>query len=235
MFKVNNYVKRRIFIAVAIILLVIFLQYIGIGKYLSLEKIQANKEHLQSFVANNYLFSVAMFTLFFIFCSFFSIPVTIILNLVAGFLFGTIAGTIYVNIGTTVGCVLAFLTFRYLLGFLVRERYREKLKKFDKHIKKYGHSYLLSLQIFPATPMFLINVLAGLTNLSVWTFAWTTSLGILPGSLVYIYSGKQLGEIESLKDIVSWPVILALVFLGLLAFLPVLVRKFNHKKFPVVD
>lgn len=219
-FNVNNH-KYKIFTTILFVLFILALRYFGVGKYISLERIQENKRYLMQMVSQHYIFAVLIYLLIFTVASFLSIPITIILNLVAGFLFGAVTGAVYVNIGTVLGSTISFLMFRYLLGDFVRERYAEKLKAFNAHIKKHGYRYLLSMQIFPATPTFFINTLAGLTPVSLWTFVWTTSLGIVPGSFVYTFSGQQLSKIESTADILSWQIIVALVLLGLLSLLPV--------------
>jgi uncharacterized membrane protein YdjX (TVP38/TMEM64 family) len=81
------------------------------------------------------------------------------------------------------------------------------------------------LRLIPAFPFFLVNLVSGLTRISVGTFIAATSIGILPGSFVYAYAGRQLGMINSLREIASPPVLLAFTLLGLLALLPILYRK----------
>jgi len=234
MSKFNNYFnthKIKILIAIWLVLSVIILRYMGIGKYMSLENIKAHTEYIKNFIADNYVLSVIIYITILIAASFLSIPITVMLNLVAGFFFGVFAGALYANIGTVLGASLSFLTFRYLLGNFVREKYADKLKDFNAHIEKKGYSYLLALQFFPATPIMLINICAGLTSLRLWTFMWTTSVGILPGSLVYTFAGQELGRIESTKDILSWPIVFVLILLGLLSLLPILLQRwFDNKK-----
>ncbi|HBS81191.1 MAG TPA: pyridine nucleotide-disulfide oxidoreductase, partial [Pseudomonas sp.] len=71
-------------------------------------------------------------------------------------------------------------------------------------------------------PFFLINLAMGLTRLPVRTFWWVSQLGMLPGTLVYVNAGRELGQLESLGGILSPGLIGAFVLLGLL---PVLSRK----------
>ena len=215
----------RFFLALFFIFLIVVLRYIGIGAYINIEMISLHKEYIKHFISQNYIFSVFIYLLFFSLASFLSIPVTVILNVVAGYFFGVFAGVLYVNIGTTIGSSCSFLAFRYLLSDFVSNRYADKLRELNAHIEEYGASYLLSLQIFPATPTFLINILSGLTSVSVWTFIWTTSLGIFPGSFVYVFAGRQLAKIESVKDILTWPIIIALILLGLLSLIPVFIKR----------
>jgi uncharacterized membrane protein YdjX (TVP38/TMEM64 family) len=232
-FKLSNYFKNnkvKIFLLFALIILILILRKIGTEKYISFEKINLHKHYLTNFVSQHYFQAVLIYLLVFITAIILFIPITVILNLMAGFLFGIFWGTLYVNIGTVAGSTVVFLVFRYLFGDFIRKRYADKLKDFDEHIKKYGYSYLLSLQLFPATPVFLINIFSGLTKISLWTFVWTTSLGVLPGSFVYVFAGQELSKIESTKEIFSWPIILIFVLLALLSLLPVLLSRFFNNK-----
>jgi len=227
-FNINAY-KGRIAIAILLVVFVIILQFIGIKNHINIEMIKSNREYLKNFVEQHYALAVFIYLSFFTLASFLSIPVTIILNLVAGFFFGAFVGTIYINIGTTLGSTLSFLTFRYLLSDVVARTYVKQIKNLNAHIKKYGSHYLLSLQLMPATPSFLINTLAGVTSISLWTFVWTTSLGILPGSFIYAFAGQKLATIESVRDIFILPVFFVLVLLALLSVLPVAIKRLYKK------
>ena len=68
-----------------------------------------------------------------------------------------------------------------------------------------------------------------MTRVRLGTYVLATALGIIPGSFVYAYAGRQLGTINSLKEIASPHVILAFTLLGLLALVPILYRRFADK------
>jgi uncharacterized membrane protein YdjX (TVP38/TMEM64 family) len=158
-----------------------------------------------------------------------SIPGATILTLTAGFLFGFF-GIIYVNIGATIGAILAFLVARYLIGDWIQKRYGERFASFNREIAENGYNYLLTLRFIPLFPFFLVNIFAGITRVPLITYAWTTMVGIVPASFVYIYTGRQLGSIDHPGDILSWQIMLALVLLGLLVLSPVLIKKVMKKK-----
>ncbi|MGE3979199.1 MAG: hypothetical protein AB7F94_16690 [Nitrospira sp.] len=65
--------------------------------------------------------------------------------------------------------------------------------------------------------------------MNVGTYVVATAIGILPGSFVYAYAGRQLGTINSLKEIVSPNVIGAFVLVGLLALRPVIYKRIAAK------
>ncbi|MDH3546348.1 MAG: FAD-dependent oxidoreductase, partial [Gammaproteobacteria bacterium] len=79
--------------------------------------------------------------------------------------------------------------------------------------------YLFSLRLVPIFPFFVINLVAGLTPLRAWTFYWVSQLGMLPGTIVYVNAGTQLGQVSSTGDILSPSLIGAFVLLALLPFL----------------
>ena len=77
---------------------------------------------------------------------------------------------------------------------------RERVKKwrsrdiahFNKEIADYGGFYLLILQFLPFTPTFIINIVAGLSSISAWTFVWTTAVGMAPGTVIYSLAGHPV-------------------------------------------
>ena len=222
-------VHKKILIALCIAAAIVAIRVFGFDQLLSLETFRQYRDQLLEFTAQHYIPTVAVFILVYIIAVALSIPGATILTLTAGFLFGFF-GVIYVNIGASTGAVLAFLAARYLIGDWVQKRYGEKLASFNREIADNGYNYLLTLRFIPLFPFFLINIFAGLTRVPLATFAWTTMVGILPGSFVYIYTGRQLGMIDKPGDILSWQIILAFVLLGLLALSPVLIKKIMKKK-----
>ena len=85
-------------------------------------------------------------------------------------------------------------------------------------------SYLLTLRFIPLFPFWMINLFAGLTNIPLRTYVWTTAVGIFPGSLVYTFMGNQLNTIDSPADILSLNIVLAFILLGLFALVPTIVK-----------
>jgi len=159
-----------------------------------------------------------------------SIPGAVILTLAGGFLFCTAAGVIYIDAGATAGAACAFLSARYLLGNRLQQKYGGQLEKFNKEMDLNGANYLLTLRLIPVFPFFLINFLAGLTNVPLRTFLWTTCLGIIPGTAVFAFAGQQLGSLNSPADILSRKVIAAFAALGLLALAPAVWKRMRKEK-----
>lgn len=216
-------VKRLIIFAVFVGVIVL-LRYLNVVKYITLESVRQNITYLQEFVARNYLLSVSGYMFLYLIVMAFSMPVAAVMTITGGFLFGTIRGAVYANVGATLGSVVAFLLVRHTLGDAAQQRYKERLKTFNKEFASYGYLYLLSIRLIILFPPFVGNVLAGMANVSLTTFVWTTSIGMLPGAFVYAFAGQQIHTLKSVRDVLSTNVILAVSLLLILSLVPIIFR-----------
>jgi len=219
--------KLAIILGIAIAIGAFF--YFDLGQFLSLNALQENRDYLLAFTEANYATAVGLFVLAYIAVTGLSLPGAVILTLAGGFLFGSVFGTLYVNIGATTGATLAFLTARYLLRDWVEQKFGNTLGPIQAGFSKNAFNYLMTLRLIPLFPFFLVNMVSGLTRVSLGTYVTATAIGIIPGSFVFAYAGRQLGSINSLQEIASPNVLVAFTLLGLLAMVPILYKKFANK------
>jgi len=225
--------KRRFIILLSLVLFVIALHYFGVGKYFSLANLKRDRILLKAYIEQNYWSSVFTYMSLYAVLVALAFPVAFVLTISGGFLFGTLHGALYSNISATIGSCVSFLAIKYLIAGWLHKKFDHRLKAFRHELKKYGYSYLLSIHFLSVVPLFIVNIFAALAHVSFWTFFWTTALGTIPGFLVYSFAGQQFSQVESLKDILSWQIILAFSFLILLSILPVIFRrrmKINDRK-----
>jgi uncharacterized membrane protein YdjX (TVP38/TMEM64 family) len=217
-----------------ILVALLFLSAIGaffffdLKSYLSLDTVKANRDSLLVFTQEHYGPAVVLFILVYILQTAFSLPGATIMTLAGGFLFGSLWATLYVNIGATAGATLAFLAARYLFHEWVERKFGDRLGLIQEGFAKNAFSYLLTLRLIPLFPFFLVNLLSGLTRVRVSTYVAATALGIIPGSFVYTFAGRQLGTINALSELASPRLILAFSLLGLLILVPIFYRKFTE-------
>lgn len=219
----------KIIIAIAIALGIGAFFYFDLGRFLSLTALKENRDSLLAFTDANFLAAVGLFIVSYVLVAGLSLPGAVILTLAGGFLFGAVLATLFINIGATTGATLAFLAARYLLRDTVEQKFGKWLGPFQEGFSKNAFSYLLTLRLIPLFPFFVVNLVSGLTRVNLGTYVAATAMGIVPGSFVYAYAGRQLGTINSLKEIASPNVIAAFVLLGLLALVPVVYKKFAAK------
>jgi uncharacterized membrane protein YdjX (TVP38/TMEM64 family) len=190
----------------------------------TLHTLKSHREQLLLYAESHYLVAVLSFITLYCVIAALSLPGDVPLTLLGGFLFGSLAGTLYVNIAATAGATLAFLAARYLLREWMEMRFGDRLRGIQNGFADNAFLYLLTLRLIPAIPFVLINLVSGLTRVEVGTYVRATALGMLPGSFIYAYAGRQLGTINSAAEAASPPVVLALTLLGLLAVGPIIYR-----------
>jgi uncharacterized membrane protein YdjX (TVP38/TMEM64 family) len=222
--------NKKIILFILLIAVIMLVRYSLIGELLSIENVKQYRNLLLTTVHDHYALSAVSFITAYVAVTALSIPGAAILTLAGGFLFGLLPTTLYVNMGATTGATLAFLAARYLFGNWLQTKYQEQLSRFNDEMQRNGAGYLLTLRLVPVFPFFLINILSGFTNVPLRTFVWTTALGIVPGTVVYAYAGRQIGTINAPSDILSARVIIAFAVLALFALFPALLDRFKIMK-----
>jgi uncharacterized membrane protein YdjX (TVP38/TMEM64 family) len=148
-----------------------------------------------------------------------------LLTLAAGAIFGIPRGVACVFAAATLGACAAFLVSRHLARSAVAamvER-RPKLAAIDRAVEREGLRIAFLLRLTPVVPFSLLNYALGLTRLSLRDYAIACS-GMLPGTLLYVYTGKLARDVASLASDAAptrgWPYY-AVLLLGLAATLAV--------------
>jgi uncharacterized membrane protein YdjX (TVP38/TMEM64 family) len=171
-----------------------------VGFLPNFDDIRASKDMLHALAERNQILAPFVFSLVYVAVVALSLPLATPLSLLAGFLFGAVLGTFLVVQGATIGAVLIFLLAR----FFFRDFFEAKVQKFQVKVPSFGtFSDVLVARLIPAVPFSLINIVAGLTRVSLRSYTMATFFGIMPFSFVYVYAGQRIGEIHSLHDITS--------------------------------
>ena len=207
--------------------LIITLIFILLFKdYFTLEVVKEYQVRFNDFIDNNSLLSMAIYFFLYVIVTALSIPGAAVITLLGAALFGFWKALFLISFASSIGATLAFLISRYLLKDWVQNKFGIKLDTINKGIEDEGSFYLFSLRLIPIMPFFLINILFGLTNISVKQFYIISQLGMLLGTAVYVNAGKQLSEINSLSGIVSPEILLSFVLLGLF---PLIAKKIINR------
>ncbi|EHU4915471.1 TVP38/TMEM64 family protein [Vibrio vulnificus] len=197
-----------LFIATIILLAVNFSQY------LTLDNAKAQQLALNSFIEENFLFASISYFVIYVGLTAFSVPGATVVTLLGAALFGFWYSLLLVSFASTIGATIAFLSSRYLLKDWVQARFGDKLSAINQGVEKDGAFYLFSLRLIPVFPFFLINLLMGLTPISIGRYYLTSQIGMLPGTAVYLNAGTQLADINSLSGILSPTVLASFALLG---------------------
>jgi uncharacterized membrane protein YdjX (TVP38/TMEM64 family) len=89
----------------------------------------------------------------------------------------------------------------------------ERFERFEQLAERGGVTLLLAMRLVPVVPFSLFSYAAGAARVPLGRFVWTTAIGYLPITAVFVYLGSRLEELSA-NDPVLW--IGAAVLIGLL-------------------
>ncbi|MFM6195251.1 MAG: TVP38/TMEM64 family protein [Planktothrix sp.] len=135
-----------------------------------------------------------------------------LLTLGAGIIFGVIWGSIYVSIGSVMGATFAFLIGRYFTRDWVARKLEnyENFQAIDQAVGEEGWKIVGLTRLSPIFPFNLLNYAFGLTNVSLKDYFLASWIGMLPGTILYVYVGSlvgslaQLGTAERSRTLIEW-------------------------------
>lgn len=148
-----------------------------------------------------------------------------LLTLAAGAIFGLTRGVILVFIAAVLGSSLAFLVSRYLARDAIERRVsgNARFAAIDRAVGAEGRKIVFLLRLSPVFPFTLLNYALGLTRVRFADYL-VASIGMLPGTLLYVYYGKLAGDVAALAGgapVQKGPGYYAILALGLVAAIAV--------------
>lgn len=214
-------IRKLIVFAFAAIFLTTLAWYLR--HYISLEELASQESRLRDAIAANPWRSFAIG--FGIYTVVALVPGTGGKAIVYGWIFGFWQAVIIVTVGLAIAASAIFLLSRYLVRESIERRYPQFLAAMNKVLGKEAAFYLVTLRLLHA-PYSIVNPVIGASRVPIWTFLWTTVVGLLPINAMWVYVGIRLPSLRELADhgprsFVDPPLIVVLV---LCAALPFLVR-----------
>lgn len=207
-----------------------------VDQYLTLDTLRDNRAALLKFVADKGALAAIGFVLAYAVAVALSVPGAVIMTLAGGFMFGIPLGAALTVVGATLGAAALFLIARTAFGDALRQRAGPFIARMADGFDKDAFNYLLFLRLVPAFPFWAVNLAPALLGMRLAPFVLATAIGIIPGTVVYTAFGAGLGAVfdaggeVNLKDVFSPTLIAALVGLGVLALLPVLIKRRQERR-----
>lgn len=145
----------------------------------------------------------------------------LVMTLAGGALFGLGAGTAWVFIGATIGSGAAFLVGRHLARSAIEHRIagNPRFDAIDRAVGADGLRMVFLLRLSPVFPFVFLNYALGLTRISFRDYM-LAAVGMLPGTLLYVYYGALIGDVARVAGGVPkerGPLEWSLMLLGLAA------------------
>jgi uncharacterized membrane protein YdjX (TVP38/TMEM64 family) len=122
-----------------------------------------------------------------------------VMTLASGAIFGLAEGTLYVFVAATLGSTLAFLIARHAARASIEKRIEGDVRfaAIDRAVGVEGRKIVVLLRLSPIFPFNLLNYALGLTRVRLVDYL-IASFGMLPGTLLYVYSGMLLGDVAAI-------------------------------------
>ena len=170
--------------------------------------------------ANPYEVELIFFTSYIILTSL-SLPVALVLGLLAGMIFDNIIAIILISFASSLGATIAFLVSRYFFRDFIQNKYARQYHIVNDGVKKNSGYYIFALRMCMVFPFFLVNLLMGLTTVKTIQYYIVSQLGMLPGTIIIVSLGDKL--IGTLTSDISIDIDL-IVLLTAFGLLPLLSR-----------
>jgi uncharacterized membrane protein YdjX (TVP38/TMEM64 family) len=124
-----------------------------------------------------------------------------VLTLAAGAIFGLGEGVLLVFVAATIGASAAFLVSRHLARAAIERRLagNPRFAAIDRAVAAEGRKIVFLLRLSPAFPFNLLNYALGLTQVRFLDYV-VASVGMLPGTFLYVYYGKLVGDVAALAS-----------------------------------
>ena len=123
-----------------------------------------------------------------------------VLTLGAGAVFGVVGGSLLVSLSSTVGATVAFLIGRYLVRGMVASRVagNATFSAIDVAVASEGWKIVGLTRLSPVFPFNLLNYAFGLTRVSLRDYVLASWIGMIPGTIMYVYLGSLAGSLAEL-------------------------------------
>jgi uncharacterized membrane protein YdjX (TVP38/TMEM64 family) len=228
----------------------------GLHKYLSFETIGMNYDALKTFIARNLVAAVLLYMLAYMVVVALSLPAGLLMTLAGGLFFGWQIGAPATVIGATAGATLIFLIAKTSLGEALARQAGPWLARLQDGFKENALSYLLFLRLVPVFPFAVVNLAPAFLGVPLRTYVIGTLLGIIPGTTAFSVAGAGLGSVVEAQNaihksclakagaaaaakaceykidtsaLVTRELILAFALIGVVALIPVALKKWKQR------
>ncbi len=225
----------------------------GLHNYFTLQSIAENRAALADYTDSHRVMSVVAFVAVYTAAVAVSFPGASILTILAGLLFGWAVGGAAAIFSATLGAAIVFQIAKSSFGDVLTRKAGPFLSRISAGFADDAFNYLLFLRLVPAFPFWLVNIAAALANVKLRTFTITTFLGIIPGTFAFAFVGagldsvitaqqathtqcvaaKSAGECPfglSVSSLVTTELLLAFAALGVVALIPVIIKKWKARQ-----
>ena len=214
----------------------------GWHNQLTPDALAKNAVYLDNLVKENFWLVLLAFIAVYAAATAFMVPASA-LTIGGGFLFGVAIGAPATVIGATIGACILFLVAKSSLGETLKSIAGPFLSKMEKGFNENAISYLFTIRLIPVFPFAVGNIAPAILGAKFRDFAFTTFLGIIPGTVAYSWIGSGLrgtlldaaktgGAVDTgaIVGAAAKNMFPAFIALAVVAMIPVVYKKFRAAK-----
>ncbi|OAS25428.1 SNARE associated Golgi family protein [Methylobacterium platani] len=241
----------RLLPLVALVAVSLGLLFGGITRWFSVDQLLASRAYAKAWVADGFWRAYACAYLAYVGTVIVSLPVSVVMTTLCGFLFGPVLGALVSICAATTGAVVVFSIGRTAAGEVLLRRAGSRLGRLAEGFRRDAFSYVMVLRLLPVFPFWMTNLAPAIFGVRLRTFALATLIGISPGAFIYASAGAGVETVVaahqaakeaclvaggiacdaalSLRAVVTPQLVATLLGLGVLALLPVAWRRWRGR------
>jgi uncharacterized membrane protein YdjX (TVP38/TMEM64 family) len=222
----------------------------GWYRQITVENIVALRDRFHGVLTDHMAASVLAYVAVYAAIAALSLPGCPVMTATGGLIFGWLIGGAAAVVGATIGATALFLIARSAVGGMLNDRTAPWLAKLRHGFKEDALSYLLFLRLVPAFPFWFVNIAPAVLGVSLRTYVIGTFVGIIPATFAFASAGAGLDSVIlaakveygqcvaangaaackltiRASSLVTSELLLALLLLGVVALIPVILRRWR--------
>ncbi|WP_019904639.1 VTT domain-containing protein [Methylobacterium sp. 77] len=172
----------------------------GASHLLSLDRLLSYRAWLVEAVAQDRHRAIAIAGLIYVGCVIVSVPASLVLTILCGFLFGVTTGAGIALVSATTGAAIVFVIGRGPVSDLLLARAGPRLARLAAGFRDDAFGYILVLRLLPIFPFWMTNLAPAAFGVSLRIFVTATFLGLMPGAFVYATAGSAIEDVVAANE-----------------------------------
>lgn len=179
---------KAIILAVFLITVLSIVRFTGLSEYLNISNVDVLQQKLSRFDS----LAPLIFLIGGAFVITLGVPRAVV-SILGGLAFGLFWGILLALSAALLGSVIIFLLTKWLGRPLFKQKVGRYLAVIENHTRTDGFLMVIILRQLPLTSL-LINILIGLTSISIGIFLLGSIVGLLPETIIFALYGSSLQE-----------------------------------------
>jgi len=192
------------------------------------EQLKSLASLLRRYQQEHHHFTLVLFCSAYIYKQSFSIPGSMLLNVLGGALYGPLDGWMLCCALTAVGATNCYLLSSFCCRQLLMKLCKRRIVDLTDMVHRNRHQllyFLLFIRIFPMTPNWFVNMASPIVGVPLHMFVFSVFVGLMPYNFITVEAGDVLGTLSSLDDLFSRTTLLKLLLLACLMLLPTVYKR----------